>query len=287
MDRTTSPRQFVSLGAQRYRVERPWGKLPPALSYAGIADVTVMSSGRVAVLLRSDPAVLVFEPDGSLMDRWSMPDVVAGHYIRACASGRLFLSDFDGHRIFILTESGRLERILGERDRPRFGAPFNHPADAVEAPDGEIFVADGYGNSCVHRFAADGTWLATWGRPGREALEFSTPHAIAVDRAGRLLIGDRENNRMQILERDGRWLGEIGGVYKPMAVEPTPDGGVLVTDQTPRLSLFSAEGELIGRCRTFGTVGHGLGLAPDGSIFVAEMSPDMLTRLLPVGALEQ
>jgi hypothetical protein len=273
--------QFVGLGAQLYRVERPWGKLPADLSYAGIADVTAMSSGRVAVLFRGDPAVLVFEPDGTLAGRWSMPDVVAGHYIRACATGRILLSDFDGHRIFILSEGGRCERVLGARDKPRFGAPFNHPADAVEAPDGEIFVADGYGNSCVHRFAADGTLLATWGRPGRGALEFSTPHAIAVDRAGRLLVGDRENNRVQILDRSGRWLGEIGGLFKPMAVEPTPDGGVLVTDQTPRLSLFSAEGELVGRCRTFGTVGHGLGLAPDGSIFVAEMGPEILTRLAP------
>jgi sugar lactone lactonase YvrE len=274
--------QFVGLAAQLYRVERPWGKLPTGLSYAGIADVTAMSSGRVAVLFRGDPAVLIFESDGSLADRWSMPDVVAGHYIRACASGRILLSDFDGHRIFILSEDGSSERVLGARDRPRFGAPFNHPADAVEAPDGEIFVADGYGNSCVHRFTADGTLVATWGRPGRGALEFSTPHAIAVDRAGRLLVGDRENNRVQILDRAGHWLGEIGGLFKPMAVEPTPDGGVLVTDQTPRLSLFSADGHLVGRCRTFGTVGHGLALAPDGSIFIAEMGPEMLTRLAPV-----
>jgi hypothetical protein len=275
--------QFVALGPTRYRVERPWGRLPPGLSFAGIADVTVSLSGKVVVLLRTDPAVLILEPSGSLADRWSLPDVVAGHYIRASASGRLLLSDFDGHRIHILAEDGRRERVLGERDRPRFGAPFNHPADAVEAPDGEIFVADGYGNSCVHRFAANGTLLGTWGRPGRGALEFSTPHAVAIDRAGRLLVGDRENNRVQILDRTGRWLGEIGGLYKPMAVEPTPDGGILVTDQTPRLSLFSPAGELVGRCRTFGTVGHGLGLAPDGSIFVAEMGPDMLTRLSPIG----
>jgi streptogramin lyase len=274
--------QFVGLGAQRYRVERPWGTLPAGLSFSGIADVTVTASGNVAVLLRGDPAVLIFAPDGSLADRWSLPDVVAGHYIRGCASGRLLLSDFDGHRIFVLSEDGRIETVLGARDRPTFGGPFNHPADAVEAPDGEIYVADGYGNSCVHRFAPDGTLLATWGKPGSGPLEFSTPHAVTIDRAGRLLVGDRENNRVQILDRDGRWLGELRGLFKPMAVEPTPDGGVLVTDQTPRLSLFSAAGELVGRCRTFGTVGHGLGRGPDGSIFVAEMGPDMLTRLTPI-----
>lgn len=276
--------QFVGLGERLYRVERPWGNLPPQLDYTGIADVTVMSSGRVAVLLRKDPAVVVLEPDGTVADQWSLPEVVAGHYIRASASGRVLLSDFDGHRVFVLTENGQVEKILGARDRPRFGKPFNHPADAVETPDGEIYIADGYGNSCVHRFAADGTWIATWGRPGSGPLEFSTPHAVALDRTGRLLVADRENNRVQILDRTGKWQGAIGGLFKPMAVEPTPDGGVLVTDQTPRLNLFTAEGELIGRCRTFGTVGHGLALAPDGCIFIAEMGPDTLTRLAPVGS---
>lgn len=278
----TSRDQFVGLGERLYKVERPWGNLPPQLSYAEIADVTVMSSGQIAVLLRKDPAVLVFNPDGLLVDQWSVPDIVAGHYIRAASTGRVYIADFDGHQIFVFSNDGRCERILGARDKPRFGSPFNHPADAVEAPDGEIYVADGYGNSCVHRFAADGRHLATWGKPGAGRLEFSTPHAIAIDRAGRLLVGDRENNRVQILDRDGQWLGQVEGLFKPMAVEPAPDGGFLVTDQTPRLSLYSAEGQLIGRCRTFGTVGHGCALAPDGCIYIAEMGPDMLTRLSPV-----
>jgi hypothetical protein len=273
--------QFVALGPRRYRVERPW-TAPDRVSFAGISDVTVLSSGRVVVLCRSDPAVLVFEPDGSLADAWPMRDVVAGHYIRAIAGDRLVMTDFDGHRVFVLTATGEQERVFGERDRPRFGEPFSHPADGIEAPDGEIFVADGYGNSCVHKFSADGRLLATWGKPGSGMVEFSTPHAIALDRAGRLLVADRENNRVQILGPMGGWLGEIRGLYKPMAVEPTTDGGALVTDHTPRLSHYSAEGELVGRCRTFGTVGHGLALAPDGSIFVAEMGPDMLTRLAPL-----
>jgi hypothetical protein len=273
--------QLVVLGRRRYRVERPWTTLPDGLSFAGISDVTVLSSGRVVVLCRSDPAVLVLERDGALACTWPMPDVVACHYIRAIARDRL-LTDFDGHRVFVLTGDGSCERVLGQRDRPRFGEPFSHPADAIESAEGEIFVADGYGNSCIHKFSANGRHLATWGNPGSGNVEFSTPHAIALDSAGRLLVCDRENNRVQILDRAGTWLGEIGGLYKPMAVEPTPEGGVLVTDHTPRLSQYSAEGELVGRCRTFGTVGHGLALAPDGPIFVAEMGPDTLTRLVPV-----
>jgi hypothetical protein len=119
----TTSEQFVGLGPRRYRVERPWGKLPPGLSYSGIADVTVMASGNVAVLLRSDPAVLIFTPDGALADRWSMPDVVAGHYIRASSGGRLFLADFDGHRLAtVLVKQGRVEAFLRVRSRPSCAA---------------------------------------------------------------------------------------------------------------------------------------------------------------------
>src|SRR5215207_2167514 len=103
----TSAEQFVGLGPQRYRVVRPWGKLPPRLSYTGIADITVMSSGKAAVLLHPDTAVLMFGPDGCLAERWSMPEIVCGHYILVCASGRHLRSDFDGHRIFVLNEEGR------------------------------------------------------------------------------------------------------------------------------------------------------------------------------------
>ncbi|KZX98516.1 MAG: hypothetical protein ACU0CJ_02655 [Sulfitobacter sp.] len=67
-----------------------------------------------------------------------------------------------------------------------------------------------------------------------------------------------------------------------MALALTSQGVLLVTDQTPRLSAYAPNGELIGRCRTFSTYGHGLAVQDDGTIVIAEMNPDRLTLLIPV-----
>src|SRR5581483_8410615 len=101
---------------------------------------------------------------------------------------------------------GRQRFTLGQRHRPRFQAPFNHPADVTVAPSGDIYVADGYANSTVHRFAPDGTLRRTWGRPGRGPGEFTTPHAVRVHPDGRVIVADRENDRVQVFSPDGEYL---------------------------------------------------------------------------------
>ena len=105
---------------------------------------------------------------------------------------------------------------------------------------------------------------------------------MLIDRQGRVLVADRENNRVQICSQDGRYLGEIRDLHKPMAIAEGPEGLIYVTDQTPRLHAFDPGGKLIGRCRTFGTYGHGVDIAPDGSIIVVEMLPSHVTKLVPL-----
>lgn len=174
---------------------------------------------------------------------------------------------------------------IGDPSTPRWGEPFNHPTCAADDADGGFYVTDGYGNSSLHRFDADRRLRYSVGTPGPKPGQFSTPHDVLVTHGGRVLVVDRENNRVQCFDSEGRVVGQMGvdTLYKPMAIAETPDGEILVTDQTPRLHLFSAEGELLGRCRTLSAMAHGVAAAPDGSIYLAEMAPDMLTRLVPVG----
>jgi hypothetical protein len=161
-------------------------------------------------------------------------------------------------------------------------APFNHPTSACLDSEGNLHVTDGYGNSCLHRFDRDHRLVHTVGKPGKELGQFTTPHIVIQVRDGRLLVADRENNRLQFFSTDGQPLGEICDLYKPMSVAELPDGNLLATDHTPRLSLFSPDGSLLGRCRTFSTVAHGMCASADGHIYLAEMAPDMLTRLAPL-----
>jgi hypothetical protein len=271
----------VVLGDRRYRVERPWGQLPGSMTPSQISQLAVDSKGMVYVFQRGEPPVLVFAPSGALQGGLAKGRIADAHGIAIAPDDRLFLVDRDAHQILMLTTDGEILATLGERHRPRMGAPFNHPADAAVAADGEIYVADGYGNSMVHRFSADGRHLQSFGRPGTGPGEFTTPHAIWVDRSNRVLVADRENDRVQLFDRDGRYLEQWGDFYHPMDIYEDRAGRIYVSDQIPRLSQLSPTGQLIGRCRPCYNTPHGIWGAPDGAIFVAEMNPSQVVKLTP------
>ena len=164
---------------------------------------------------------------------------------------------------------------IGERHRPRFGAPFNHPTDVAVAPSGDIYVSDGYGNAHVHRFAADGRHLQSWGGIGTGPGEFSTPHGVWVTGDGRVLVSDRENNRIQIFTPDGAYLGEWGDLYHPMDIWGDADGTIYVTDQAPRIVAYAPDGTVLGRAKTVATISHGIWGDPAGNLFCCEANGRM------------
>ena len=134
----------------------------------------------------------------------------------------------------------------------------------------------------MHRFSAEGEHIASWGQPGSGPGEFTTPHAVWVDRQNRVLVADRENNRVQVFNRDGGFLEAWGDFYHPMDVAEDAEGRILVTDQIPRLSMLAPDGALIGRCRAVWNGAHGVACDGAGNIFLSEMQPNRITKLAPV-----
>jgi peptidylglycine monooxygenase len=94
-----------------------------------------------------------------------------------------------------------------------------------------------------------------------------------------LVVCDRENNRLQVFDLDGKFIRDIRDVFHPMAVVVDPEGMVLVSDQTPRLSMFDPQGRLAGRCRPTLYGGHGTCLDSAGNIYLAELRVNRVTRL--------
>ncbi len=271
------PSAYVALGAQRYRVTHV---SDPMLS--GISDVAVIGD-RIVVLRRQAPELVMLGLDGTMLDETAnLPQFVCGHGLRATSASQVAATDMDGHKVVLLDDTLQETARMDCAEHPGLGRPFNHPCDCTQGQDGRYYVADGYGNSAVHIFAPALRHLKTFGHPGTEAGAFSTPHCLLFDSQGRLCVADRENNRVQLFDPEGIWLGQIKGLHKPMALALTSQGVLLVTDQTPRLSAYAPNGELIGRCRTFSTYGHGLAVQDDGTIVIAEMNPDRLTLLIPV-----
>ncbi|HJQ60958.1 MAG TPA: hypothetical protein VJ890_28900 [Vineibacter sp.] len=270
----------VILGDRRYAVHRKWARLPPGMAFGFISDLVVDRAGRVHVAQRgTDQPMLVFERDGAYAGAWGGGVIGEAHYVSRAADDSVLVADRDSHQVLRFDAGGALIQGLGRRHFPALGAPFNHPTSAATAADGEIYVADGYGNSNVHRFAADGTLLKTWGRSGRNPGQFTTPHAIWVDRFDKVLVGDRENDRVQVFDRDGGFVAAWGDFYHPMKIWVDDRDLVFVTDQIPRISLLSPDGELIGRCRGAVNGAHGLGGDVDGNLFLAELPPQEITKL--------
>src|SRR5207247_6906175 len=77
--------------------------------------------------------------------------------------------------------------------------------------------------------AQDGRFLRACARPGAGPAEFKTPHAIAIDAEGRLVVADRGNHRIQILEQDGRFIAEWKQFGRPSGVY-LRDGLIYVAD---------------------------------------------------------
>lgn len=273
---------IFGLGTRRYQVKTDWLQLPVNKRLHNLSAITNDNQGRIYVLQRSQPFMLVFSYDGELVDEWYDETVMDGHYCRATKDGRICVADRNNHRIVVFNRSGEIIQIIGqEKNYPGdFGAPFNHPTDATVNDKGEFFVSDGYGNFHVHHLNANGELIKTWGGPGQAAGQFATPHSILVDKEGRVLVADRENNRVQIFNQHGEYIGELNNLYHPMDVYEDHDGFLYITDQTPSLSLFSPQGELLGRFLTFGTVGHGVTVDEHGDIYVAEMFHDKITKFI-------
>jgi DNA-binding beta-propeller fold protein YncE len=273
----------VGLGDDLFSVIRPWGELPPGMQLHDVSDVAVDSSDCVYVYQRGDPPIVVFDASGAYLRSWGSGVIADAHGIFITPDDRVLVADRDAHQVLGFDIHGNLELVLGERHRPKLHAPFNHPADVATAPNGDILVADGYGNSVVHRFSSDGRWLQTWGRPGPERGAFTTPHAIRVHPDGRILVADRENNRVQIFSPSGEYLAEWGDLYHPMDLYIDSRGRTHVTDQIPRLSQLAPDGTLIGRCRPVLYAAHGIWADSHGALYLSEPAPmDRVTKLVPL-----
>ncbi|HET7400139.1 MAG TPA: 6-bladed beta-propeller, partial [Usitatibacter sp.] len=120
---------------------------------------------------------------------------------------------------------------------PQDGA-LNQPCSIVEAPNGDILIAEGHsGNpksppgtvARISRFTRDGKFIRSFGRLGAGLGEFMTPHDMAIDAQGRLYVADRGNQRIQILDENGNYIGEWKQFGRPSSIT-IRDGLVYVSD---------------------------------------------------------
>jgi DNA-binding beta-propeller fold protein YncE len=229
-----------------------WPQRPAGFTWSEVAAVAVDARDRVYVFSRDEHRVLVFDSDGTFLRSWGEGTFVRPHGLTIGLDGSVWCTDDLDHTIHKYSPDGELLMTLGSSGRPsdtgatsvdfrtirRAGEPFHFPTNVAFAPDGALYVADGYGNARVHKFTPDGKLLVSWGEPGDGQGQFKIPHGIAVDRDGRVFVADRENSRLQIFSPEGKFLDQWTGVARPCQVAFDAAGNVYVAELGYRAGMW-------------------------------------------------
>jgi len=282
----------VGVGNFTYEVVESWGMLPTGWTFGPASAVACDSQDRVYVFQRKDPPVLIFDRDGNYLGAWGDKAITDPHGIYIGSDDVVYLTDRDDHVALKYTLDGKPLMVIGERGRPsdtgcakdggrvlRAAGPFNKPTEMVVSPSGELYVTDGYRNSRVHRFAADGRLVQSWGEPGKQAPgEFHLPHSLWIDAQGTIYVCDRENNRIQLFSLDGRYIAQWTDIHRPTDIYIDANDIVYVSDLKPTVTVMDKRGNKIARWDS--PFGHGVWADSHGDIYLADVMERRVTKYI-------
>jgi DNA-binding beta-propeller fold protein YncE len=292
---TTSP--TIGDGAFSYESIQDWAKLPEGWNFVEVSGVTVESSDNVYVMNRGEHPICVFDKNGNFLRSFGEGQFNRrAHGIHATPDDFIYTVNDDQHCIKKYTTDGKLVMLIGVEGQAAekwSGRPFNRPTNMAVSPrSGDVYVTDGYGNSSVHRYSPDGRHIVTWGGPGIEPGEFQIPHNVVVDMDENVFVTDRENNRLQVFDKNGKLQDIWHDIYRPQALCMGKDGTIYVGEMLNhpdmadcpgvghRLNAYDKNGKRLAR---FGDpeIGdgptqfiapHGFGVDSQGNLYVGEVS---------------
>jgi DNA-binding beta-propeller fold protein YncE len=230
-----------------FRQVADWPTLPADLKLGGISAIATDSKDNVYLLNRVKPHVVIFDKGGKFLKSWN-GDFKTPHGLRIDEADNLWIADMANHLVQKFTADGKLLMKLGQKDQPGLAEDkFNKPADVAIGPDGAIYVADGYGNSRIAKFSKDGKFIKDWGKKGTAEAEFNIPHVVILDGTQRLVVGDRENLRVQLFDQAGKFLEQWKETGAPYGLHIHKDRVYLADGRKGTIRVLDRNGKLLAR----------------------------------------
>jgi len=234
----SDPRNAPNRQPDPYQAVAGLLKLPAGRTMGSTSGVAVDSRGNIWIADRCganscadsklDP-ILEFDAKGNFIQAFGggMFNFPHGFYIDA--ADHIWITDIraqngKGADVIEFDAHGQVLRTLGKPGVSAEGPDtFSQPTAVVVAPNGDIFVADGHDAGPSHaarvvKLDPGGKFLLQWGGHGVEGGHFDAPHCLAMDREGRLYVGDRWNNRIQVFDQNGKLLGILTQFGRPSAI---------------------------------------------------------------------
>jgi DNA-binding beta-propeller fold protein YncE len=212
-------------------------KLPSDVYLGEVAGVAVNSKGHVFVFSRGNstgPAygasaaqLLEFDSQGNFQREighnlyaWSY-----AHSVKIDPKDNIWVADKGSDMVIKFTPKGRVAMVFGHKQEAsdEETGPLKHPKPPLPPVDGlfrqvtdmawnaagNTYISDGYINSRIAKVDKNGDWIKSWGGPGSEPGQFSTPHSIALDAEDHVYVANRANRRIQVFDSEGRFLRQI------------------------------------------------------------------------------
>jgi hypothetical protein len=292
--------------APEFKTVAGWLKLPEGRPTLGNmhGDVAVSSKGEVYVSVQDPQAgVQVYAPDGRFLR--NLPDAPSdfhGFIIHHETGGEfLYGVTLRGQTIMKMSLDGKVAMTIPASAIPDEFKVRNARSGQLGvlltgldvAPNGDLYVADGYASDFIHRFDRSGKYITSFG--GKKApYNFSTLHKLAIDtrfQPARLIACDRANNRVVHLSLDGELLGVVAqDLLLPAAIVVSGDYAI-VGELKGQLSVLDKAGKIVGRFGTNTETGagtnqlkpeqwrdgivtapHGVAVNERGDLFVSEFN---------------
>ena len=272
---------------------------PAPWNFIQVSSVAVTSRGTILVLHRGAHPILEFQPDGKLIRSWgdgmfsegkvaAIPQVnwtpdkshysavygAAGcdscgaHSVRVDPQGNIWAIDATGYVIYKMNPDGKEIMRLGTKGMAGSSpTAFNLPTDVAWGSNGDIYVTDGYGGARVVKYTRDGKYLLQWGTRGNGPSQFGLPHNVVIDAQDRVYVTDRDNQRIEVFDSNGKFLTQWTGTGGVSGLAMTKDKQHIWTGQT----LRDLDGKIVGRLQG-AMAAHGVAVTDAGDVYLAQLS---------------
>ncbi|HEV2388334.1 MAG TPA: peptidyl-alpha-hydroxyglycine alpha-amidating lyase family protein [Candidatus Acidoferrales bacterium] len=252
---------------------------PPQAGW-GLGMVSWVAAGRdgvIYLLQRGDKAdpVIALDRRGRVLRSWGKGLYVMPHSIRIDPRGNVWTTDAASSKVLEFTPQGKNLTEIDVGGQPaECRNNFCGTTDVAFAPNGHIFISDGYANARVLEYTADGKKVREWGAPGTGPGQFHLPHSIQIDRKGIVYVADRENARIERFNLAGHYLGEWTNLGKPFSLT-LRSGFLYVAAQPPDapnlapgwlVKLDPQTGKNLGYVESTGN--HGLEATETGDLLI-------------------
>ena len=302
-----------------YKLVENWPQYPPGMEFEMGSGVAVDADDVIYLFTRDiehwaahplamkdkmgQSSISMFDRSGKFLGKWGPSEergfALGAHTLYIEKDGMFWTTDRDGHVVKKYHPDGTLLLTLGKFGEWGDGEDtFNGPTAVLVQDNGNIVVADGYWNSRLVWFTADGEFIKSVGGWGRGPAEFNTPHALAQDAQGRLIVADlcggnfhdymtvpgqiAEHrtkadpdckHRIQILDADGNYIDEWTHIM-PLSVAVYGEH-VYASDKMSNLAITeAATGKVVDRVDNIAIYIHQMAMDSHGDLYTASVYPE-------------